>query len=986
MSLKSQHTHHLQDPPQPSSSPPTSSPPLVYASSRQSTIITKRFRQLGVICRLNAILMVRFWKAAVLQAIFVPLLVIGIVFGIQKASVSNNGAPEPLSNACMTLVYAPPTPETNQIMNYFQTKNQARTNAALQVESQVWEDLNEVPKDNMGIVPMPSDQFVYDYALAHPDTIQLGVVFTKQTPASGPIQWHYQVYYNISHATNMSTTPDFKYSKAAGYDRRSSTDDPYGVQVPSMIRALDEALLTFLDPQHQQADLDYSLRSFPTASSKNGYSSQDDIMAVLTNLLTLPACITMVMAMLRVTKEKESKCKEAMQMMGLTPLVYWSAQWLTAWIMAIVQASVIVGLGYAFRMSVFINTNWLVLWLMFALLTYGMTMLGFLLTTFCQKTGSALGFGFAMVVAVLISMPILTGGSWTQLYLDMETGYRVNSAGEQLPPRLSYNWVMAFLLPFIHFARLWGQILPYATETIDWNTGVRKSPVGFTLSSLTNYKQIPEILQDVLPQPISALTYYGVDILLLALLTLYFDQVIPNEHGHSRGIFFFFESFSNAVRFIWYGGSSGVARQRSAEAQRIIPYEDQPPANEDSDVIAERERAVHCQNQVAVRTANLTKKYYKNKPGFFRNLYLSLCCCWCCCRTRRRAHKTENKAVDRLNLITEPNELFALLGQNGAGKSTTMQMLYGVTDPSSGSAFLFNRSIRTDMNDIRANMGVCPQHDVLFNDLTCWEHMLLYAGIKDLPSEALLETINEREAIKENIRERPTWIRSRLEAVQLWKDRHTRAGRLSGGMKRRLSTIISTIGDPDVLILDEPTTGMDPVHRRHVWTFLAQFKRGRCILLTTHSMEEADALGDRVAIMVAGHLKAIGNTTRLKNKFGNGYRVEIALGNSASTTGDQVGHDPQHPNNNGNNTLSQKDLEQEITAATRAIVPESTLLDLSGGVIVFGIPMQAIGHMADLTAMLEKTQAQGKVKNWGIAQTSLEEVFLTLIRSSEDRH
>jgi ABC-type multidrug transport system ATPase subunit len=737
---------------------------------------------------------------------------------------------------------------------------------------------------------------------------------------------------------------------------------------------LDEALLTFLDPQHQQADLDYSLKTFPTATSIVGYRSENEVMSILANLMALPACITMVMAMLRVIKEKESKCKEAMHMMGLTPLVYWSAQWLTAWIMAIVQASVMLGLGHAFKFDFFTNASPGIIWLMFVLLTYSMTLFGYLLTTFVQRTGPALAIAFATIVAVLVSVPVLATGEWVNLYVDLKG----------LVPRKVDTWILSFFFPFINFARLWNNIDSYTAGSLDRSTGEHIRGDGFNFTSLTQYK-FSKDLQDLLPQPSSGLTYMVLNVFILALLTLYLDQVIPTEHGRSRGIFFFVESIGNAFRYIRYGGSSGVAHHKSAEAQKIMPYEGQPPENEDSDVIEERERAVNCQNRVAVRASNLTKTYLKNKPGVFKNIYVALCCFWCCCRRRRRAHKIENKAVDRLNLITEPNELFALLGQNGAGKSTTMQMLYGVTEPSSGNAFLFDRSIQSDMEDIRDNMGVCPQHDVLFNDLTCWEHMQLYAGIKDLPAEALLESLNEKETIKENTREKMTWIRSRLEAVQLWKDRNTRAGRLSGGMKRRLSTIVSTIGDPDVLILDEPTTGMDPVHRRHVWTFLAQFKRGRCILLTTHSMEEADALGDRVAIMVSGHLKAIGNTTRLKNKFGNGYRVEIALGSYVPSDDSTAGHKHQDQRANDNIPL-QKDLENEITTTTRAIIPESTLLDQSGGMMVFGIPMQAIERMADLTAMLEKSQAQGKIKNWGIAQTSLEEVFLSLIRSSADRH
>lgn len=803
----------------------------------------------------------------------------------------------------------------------------------------------------------------------------LGVAFTKQDPVAPAtaVHWNYQVYYNTTHATNITVKSGFKYTREAGYNREAGFDDPYGVQLPNMIRAMDEALLTFLDPQHTQAQLDYSLKSFPTADRINGYSSQDDMVNMMSNLMALPACITMIMAMLRVIREKESKCRESMEMMGLSSFTYWTAQWLTSWIMPLIQGTVIVALGYAFNMQMFVNSNGFVMWVMFVLLAYAMTLLGLLLTTFCQKSGTALGFGFALLVAVLIVVPILASGQWPNLWVDTSF-YDVNSVtGKPEPPGRRYTWILCFVFPFLNFARLWSQISSVALGTVEYSSGQYNEGSGFNFTSLTTFAATREEWEGLVPLPVSGLTYQLICIVVIALLTLYFDKVVADEHGRSSGVFFFLGGIGDFFRWIRHGGAEGVARFKSADAQKVIPYEGQPPADEDSDVVAERERAINCQTDVAIRISNLTKTYTKNGPGFFKNLYLALCCC--CCRTRRRSNKIENRAVDRLNLLTEPNELFALLGQNGAGKSTTMQMLYGVTIPASGNAFLFNRSIKTDMQAIRSTMGVCPQHDVLFSDLTCWEHMQLYAGIKDLPADALRAEFDDSsagtETVKENTRERHTWIRSRLEAVQLWKDRDTMAGRLSGGMKRRLSTIISTIGDPNVLILDEPTTGMDPVHRRHVWTFLAQFKRGRSILLTTHSMEEADALGDKVAIMVSGHLKAIGNTTRLKNKFGNGYRVELALG---------------HPTEQYPDIPAQKELEQEMTEATKAIMPESVLLDKSGGVMVFGIPMQAIERMADLTAMLENAQALGRVKQWGIAQTSLEEVFLSLIRSADDRH
>jgi ABC-type multidrug transport system ATPase subunit len=124
-----------------------------------------------------------------------------------------------------------------------------------------------------------------------------------------------------------------------------------------------------------------------------------------------------------------------------------------------------------------------------------------------------------------------------------------------------------------------------------------------------------------------------------------------------------------------------------------------------------------------------------------------------------------------------------------------------------------------------SNHQVCPQHDVLFDELTAVEHIEIYAGLKGVPKVHW-----------------PRLIEDRLKCVRLWTVRNARSNTYSGGMKRRLSLIIATIGDPKVMFLDEPTTGMDPVNRRHVWSFIENFKEGRVIVLTTHSMEEADVV------------------------------------------------------------------------------------------------------------------------------------------------
>jgi ABC-type multidrug transport system ATPase subunit len=152
-------------------------------------------------------------------------------------------------------------------------------------------------------------------------------------------------------------------------------------------------------------------------------------------------------------------------------------------------------------------------------------------------------------------------------------------------------------------------------------------------------------------------------------------------------------------------------------------------------------------------------------------------------------------------------------------------MLCGLTPATYGDALIYGYSLLTQMNEIREIMGMCPQHDILFNELTAREHIELYAGLKCVPKTEWKDLVEVR-----------------LDAVKLLKVADKPVSTYSGGMKRRLSVVISSIGDPKIMFLDEPTTGMDPVNRRHVWSFIEKLKKDRVIILTTHSMEEADVV------------------------------------------------------------------------------------------------------------------------------------------------
>ena len=197
----------------------------------------------------------------------------------------------------------------------------------------------------------------------------------------------------------------------------------------------------------------------------------------------------------------------------------------------------------------------------------------------------------------------------------------------------------------------------------------------------------------------------------------------------------------------------------------------------------------------------------------------------------------ETTAVEHLTLSIEKGEIFSLLGVNGAGKTTTIKMLSGLTKPTSGNAFLNGKSILHDIQDIKRIIGVSPQETAIAPGLTVKENLALICGIHGLSSTQTNERIKEL-----------------LELFHLEQVSKRKAGKLSGGWQRRLSLAIALVNKPDILFLDEPTLGLDVIARSELWDIIRSLKGMATIILTTHYMEEAESLSDRVAIMKEGKL------------------------------------------------------------------------------------------------------------------------------------
>lgn len=216
-------------------------------------------------------------------------------------------------------------------------------------------------------------------------------------------------------------------------------------------------------------------------------------------------------------------------------------------------------------------------------------------------------------------------------------------------------------------------------------------------------------------------------------------------------------------------------------------------------------------------------------------------------------------AVNHLNLQVEQGELFSLLGVNGAGKTTTIKMLTGLIQPTSGNAFLNGNRICKDIAAVKSIIAVSPQETAVAPGLSVRENLSLMCGVHGLTKQ-----------------EQNSKIKEIADLLGLKTVIQKKAGRLSGGWQRRLSIAMALISEPEILFLDEPTLGLDVLARSDLWNFLRTLKGKTTIILTTHDLEEAEALSDRIAIMKDGKLLACDTAEKMKEKT-NTDRFEEAF-------------------------------------------------------------------------------------------------------------
>ncbi|XP_051681851.2 ATP-binding cassette sub-family A member 6 isoform X1 [Oryctolagus cuniculus] len=383
------------------------------------------------------------------------------------------------------------------------------------------------------------------------------------------------------------------------------------------------------------------------------------------------------------------------------------------------------------------------------------------------------------------------------------------------------------------------------------------------------------------------------DGLIYLVLALYLDKILPyGKERHYSPLFF--------LNFL-----SRFQHQRTDN--KIIEKEIDPEhlSNDCFESVAPE-----FQGKEAIRIRNV-KKEYKGKSG-----------------------KVE--ALKGLFFDIYEGQITAILGHSGAGKSSLLNILNGLSVPTQGSVTIYNKNVSEmqDLEEIRKKTGVCPQFNVQFDILTVKENLSLFAKIKGIHPQKVEQEVQrillelDMKDIKDN----------------LAKD-------LSGGQKRKLTFGIAILGDPQVLLLDEPTAGLDPFSRHRVWSILKERRADHVIIFSTQLMDEADILADRKVIMSNGGLKCAGSSVFLKRKWGLGYHLSLYKNEIC---------DPE-----------------QITSIINHHIPDAKLKTENNEKLVYTLPLERTNKFPDLFSDLDKCSGQG-IMSYDISMSTLNEVFMKL--------
>ncbi|KAL0477482.1 hypothetical protein AKO1_008212 [Acrasis kona] len=862
------------------------------ASTHERSFFGRYFLQLRVLLKKNWWLSIAQWRLALIQ-LGSPIIFAGLLFLLQilynnvEGNMDKHPIPIPLGGItrctsinqqqpCISLLYAPKR-GSNKIIDRVMDEIAREYGFSISEE-----DINTTYPNNINhdIYTLPSEPLLSDFIIKHPNVTQLGKSL-----------FHSSI--NVGSAINFEqpkTWGILPYAPYRLFYNVTASDSDF----PSVaIRALDQAILRVNSPD-PNANISIHSAGFPEVLP--AFMNQNVVSQLGAFWFYCPPVFNFIILLNQIVTENELKLRLTMGTMGLNNSMYWLSWFITSCVINALATLSLIASGCAFQFSFFLNTNILVSFLTFFAFSTAMATLAFLCSAFVSNSKTATTVGFVIFVFGLILQTLFASIAIYFWYL-----HDTNPV---------YKYLFAFYPPF-NFAKLFSDIAQLSTPKFDPNTGASTSVTGYPLNQLIEPIHVQFFNVDS-PPAYQSLLYLLMNITLFVVLAWYFDNIF--QMPRKAPWFFLQPSY-------WGLNWGGVRSNEVADQDQI---------NEMSlDAQNEMDKSLSIGEHDAknyLQVLNLTKIYDLN---IFKKIAAAI--------TKK---SNSFKAISNMYLSIQTGQCLCLLGHNGAGKTTLVNILTGLIRETSGHVNVLGLSLQSNIEQVRRLLGCCPQHDVLFGELTPSQHLQLFAELKGVPHHAIKDALDQA-----------------LHMVELYDRRNDRCSGFSGGMKRRLSLAISCIGDPQILFLDEPTTGLDPLTKRKVWDLIKVMKKDRIVVLTTHSMSECDYLSDRIAVMADGKIKCLGDSLNLKNRFGEGYRITIVVADS-------------------------NHIESVVKSISQIMTQDQLELNAqNSNSLKYTIKDQS--HVPVLMDQIESKKIP-YIKDWSLSHASLEDVFLSVTKMAQE--
>ena len=675
------------------------------------------------------------------------------------------------------------------------------------------------------------------------------------------------------------------------------------------------------------------LQLMPIQLDDNENNIQRVINLVGTLFYPISISLLMPLFMYNIVIEKERQLIEIMKINGLKMRNYWISYFIFDYIVYAVTMIFFIIFGtYVFGLNLFKETDFLLVFLTLVIWGYAQIALAFFFQAFLSngRTTSVIGYMIALWLIIICTC--------------------LNLAMFVIPKEAPY-----ILNIFPSFAM--SRIFYYMATYCGYETCIAK------------FSRINDEVK-------YALVYMFIGGTIFLCLGVYLYEVLPKQYGIRKNPVFCIED--------------GIKKcQKEKEEENVIREDNKSENNENEkkvDLLIEENNNenINLNNNIddnedeEVRKELIIVRDILDKGDYELRKYPLVCDgltkIYPANLKSKDPKKKNKKSLNNFTIHLNDSEIFGLLGPNGAGKTTFFSILTGIYEPTSGNAFIRGNSILKNIEKTYEYIGYCPQFDLLWEDLSVENTLLFYSRMKNKDKEKIYLMVEKI-----------------LIDVRLVKFRKYLVRELSGGMRRRLSLGVALIGEPPIVFLDEPTTGLDPKNKREIWDILSHCKENRCMILTTHLMDEAETLCDRIGIILKGKIRCLGSQYKLKANYGKGFKLCINLkpftveSYNSNTINDSIKDDKEEKIGfffdkdkiKEQHRINELRINKISSFLNEIFSRNCKLTEKHRSAAIYEIGTDVFNPEL-LFKKLEERKEELEITNWAISQVDLEDIFIKL--------